>query len=117
MNYYSQWLVNSVGTYPKDVWEEVWNRNGREVFRHYHSMAWTLPRLLMMLKTNSAGVLFNPKFFETRHSGAIGKDIVAPKPIIQFPQGLVQPKFNVGTRGNGVDQARWPENLMTEVVA
>ena len=116
MNYYSQWLVNSVGVYPKDVWEDVWARNGKQVFRHYHHMGYTLPRFLQMLKQNSAAVLFNPQFFHKHHSGAIGKDIMVVKPIIQYPDGKVQLKFNVGTRSNGIDQPRWPENLMTEVV-
>ena len=80
-------------------------------------MQYTLPRFLQMLKQNSSSIIFNPAFFERRHSGAIGKDIICPKSIIDFPEGPVQLKFNVGTRGNGVDQARWPENLMTEVVA
>ena len=70
-----------------------------------------------MLKTNSADVLFNPDFFENRHSGAIGKDVRCIKPIIRYHEGSVQLKYNVGTRGNGVDQPRWPENLMTEIVA
>lgn len=80
-------------------------------------MGHTLARFVMMLKTYSAGTLFKPEFFEKRHSGAIGKDILCPKPVIQYPQGLVKLKFDVGTRGNGYDQARWPEDLMTEVVA
>ncbi|KAK7181919.1 hypothetical protein DPSP01_009516 [Paraphaeosphaeria sporulosa] len=117
LNYYSQWLVNSVGTYPTPVWEDVWSRNGKQVFRHYHNMQYTLGRLTAMLKQNAGPVVFNPEFFEVRHSKAIGKDIATPKPIIQFPEGKVQLKFNVGTRGNGVDQARWPKDLMTEVVA
>jgi hypothetical protein len=116
LNYYSQWLVNSVGTYPNPVWEDVWARNGKQVFRHYHNMPYTLGRFLAMLKQNAGSVILNPEFFETRHSKAIGEDITTPKPIIQFPEGKVQLKFNVGTRGNGVDQAKWPEDLMTEVI-
>ena len=108
--------MNSVGTYPKDVWEDVWTHNGREVFRHYHNMGYTVPRYIRMLKTLSAGVLLKPEFFELRHSGAIGKDIRCLKPIIQYPQGKVKLGFNVGTRGNGVDESCWPEDLMTEVV-
>lgn len=106
-----------MGTYPLGVWEDVWNRNGRQVFRHYHNMQYTLPRFLAMLKQNAGEVVLKPEFFERRHSGAIGKDILCPKPVIRFPQGPVQLRYNVGTRSNGVDQARWPENLMTEVVA
>lgn len=80
-------------------------------------MPHTLGQYLAMLKQNAGPVIFNPEFFEVRHSKAIGRDITTPKPIIQFPEGIVQLKFNVGTRGNGVDQAQWPQNLMTEVVA
>ncbi|KAF1851406.1 CoA-transferase family III [Cucurbitaria berberidis CBS 394.84] len=117
LNYYSQWLVNSVGVYPQEVWEDVWTRNGRQVFRHHHNMAYSLPRFLQMLKTNSAHILFNPDFFEDRHSGAIGKDIRCIKPIIRYPEGKVQLRYNVGTRGHGVDQPRWPNDLMCEIVA
>ena len=70
-----------------------------------------------MLMTNSSAVLFKPEFFELRHSGAIGKDVRGVKPIAQYPRGSVELGYNVGTRGNGVDQPMWPENLMTEVVA
>jgi hypothetical protein len=80
-------------------------------------MAYTLPRFMQMLKINSSGILFRPEFFETRHSGAIGKDVRVVRPIVQYPDGKVELKYNVGTRGNGVDQAQWPGNLMTEVVA
>ncbi|KAI4953633.1 hypothetical protein J4E91_002481 [Alternaria rosae] len=116
LNYYSQWLVNSVGTYPTDVWEDVWTRNGRQVFRHHHNMQYTLPLFMKMLFKNSGSVLFKPDFFEMRHAGAIGKDIKGVKPIIQYPQGNVKLGYNVGTRGNGVDKPAWPKNLMTEVV-
>ncbi|KAF2628901.1 CoA-transferase family III [Macroventuria anomochaeta] len=117
LNYYSQWLVNSVGVYPQGVWEDVWSRNGKQVFRHYHNMGYTLPRFMQMLKANAGDIILRPDFFEKRYSGAIGTDVLCPKPIIQYPGGKVELKYNVGTRGNGVDQPRWPEDLMTEVVA
>ncbi|KAJ4365453.1 hypothetical protein N0V95_000388, partial [Ascochyta clinopodiicola] len=82
LNYYSQWLVNSVGVYPHEIWEDVWTRNGRQVFRHYHNMGYTLPRFLQMLKANAGDVVLKPEFFEKRHSGAIGKDVLCVKPII-----------------------------------
>ncbi|XPS72553.1 hypothetical protein M3J09_004716 [Ascochyta lentis] len=116
LNYYSQWLVNSVGVYPQDVWDDVWTRNGRPVFRHYHNMNYTLPRFLQMLKANAGDVVLKPDFFEKRHSGAIGKDILCIKPIVQYPAGKVELRYNVGTRGNGVDQPKWPADLMTEIV-
>ena len=33
LNYYSQWLAESCGEYPDDVWQDVWARNGKQVFR------------------------------------------------------------------------------------
>lgn len=80
-------------------------------------MQYTLGRYMAMLKQNSGSILFNPDFFEARYSGAIGEVIAAIKPVIQFPDGAVQLRYNVGTRGNGIDQPRWPDNLMTEIVA
>lgn len=80
-------------------------------------MGYTLPRFLQMLNANAGDVVLKPSFFEKRHSGAIGKDISCVKPIIQYPDGNVELKYNVGTRGNGVDQPKWPEDLMTEIVA
>jgi hypothetical protein len=79
-------------------------------------MGYTLPRFLQMLQKNAAKTLFNPDFFELRHSGAIGKDVHCIKPIVRYPDGKVELGYNIGTRGNGVDQPKWPDNLMTEVV-
>jgi hypothetical protein len=79
-------------------------------------MGYTLSRFLQMLQKNSASTLFNPDFFELRHSGAIGKDVQCIKPIVRYPDGKVELGYNIGTRGNGVDQPRWPNDLMTEVV-
>jgi len=33
LNYYNQWLANTVGEYSDDIWQDVWKRNGQEVFR------------------------------------------------------------------------------------
>jgi hypothetical protein len=117
LNHYSQWLVNSVGVYPENVWQDVWTRNGRQGFRHFHNMAYTLPRFLQMIHKNVGKVLLQPEFFEIRHSGAIGKDVRVVKPIVQYPDGKVELKYNIGTCGNDVDQPRWPADLMTEIVA
>ncbi|KAH6668285.1 CoA-transferase family III domain-containing protein [Halenospora varia] len=116
LNYYSQWLVNSCGTYPSAVWEDVWTRNGRESFRHYQSMNVTLPRYLKMIKENSSDVLLQPEFFEVRESKVLGLKLRVVKPILRFTQNEVKLGYNVGTRGNGADAAKWPEDLLTEVV-
>ena len=116
LNYYSQWLVNSCGTYPDAVWQDVWTRNGRQVFRHYHNMGYLIPRYLEMLKETSSETVLNPKFFEKREAKTIGKKILTVKPIIQFPEGRVELGYTVGTRTNGVDQPRWPSDLYVETV-
>jgi crotonobetainyl-CoA:carnitine CoA-transferase CaiB-like acyl-CoA transferase len=33
LNYYNQWLVSCVGEYPARVWDKLWSRHGRMVFR------------------------------------------------------------------------------------
>jgi len=33
LNYYNQWLADSCGEYPKEIWQDVWQRNGKQVFR------------------------------------------------------------------------------------
>lgn len=33
LNYYNQWLADEVGEYPDQIWQDVWNRNGKKVFR------------------------------------------------------------------------------------
>ena len=117
LNYYNQWLVRSVGTYPEELWQELWKRNGKVVFRAEHNMGYTIPRVMRMIKENSGEVAFKPDFFEDRKSGALGVDVRTVKPIIKFTGDEVELGYNVGTRGNGFDQPRWPEDLMTEIVS
>ena len=115
LNYYNQWLAFVVGEYPPDVWRELWHRNGSEVFRHYHSMNYTIPRYLKMLQADRT--VLNLDFFEKRVSGALnGLVFRMPKPALNFPPDTVNLRFNVGTRGNGIDAPYWPDDLLTEVV-
>ncbi|KAF4989089.1 hypothetical protein FDECE_14814 [Fusarium decemcellulare] len=115
LNYYNQWLAKSVGEYDQHVWEAVWEKTGREVFRSYQSMNVTLPKFIAKMERD--GTLLNPQFFEKRVSGALnGLVFRTPKPVLQFPPGSVELGYNVGTRGNGVDQAHWPSDLSVEVV-
>lgn len=116
LNYYSQWLVNSCGVYPDSVWQDLWKRNGSPVFRHYHHMAYTLPRTMGMIKTHSGDKVFRPEFFTRYHVKTIGKDIQIVAPVLRFPDGQVEPGYAIGTRTNGVDKPKWPEDLSVEVV-
>ncbi|RFU33065.1 hypothetical protein B7463_g3302, partial [Scytalidium lignicola] len=117
LNYYSQWLVNSCGTYPPDVWEALWAHHGKPVFRHYHNMVYTIPELLMLLAKNSASALFQPSFFEIRESKAVNTRFKTLKPILNFEGNQVRLGYNVGTRSNWVDKPVWPEDLQIEVIA
>ncbi|KAL1880859.1 hypothetical protein Plec18167_003394 [Paecilomyces lecythidis] len=116
LNYYSQWLARSCRTYPEDVWQELWQRHGSPVFRHYDSMPRLLPAMVKLLYQHDAATLFNPSFFEPRQSKAVNMTFIQVKPIAQFENNAVELKYNVGTRSNGVDKPQWPEDLTTEIV-
>jgi hypothetical protein len=77
-------------------------------------MNYLLPRYMAMIAKNKK--LLQPSFFEDRESKAIGAVVRTIRPIIQFDNDQIQLKYNVGTRGNGKDAPRWPDDLMTEVV-
>lgn len=75
----------------------------------------TLPSHLRMLDEHQAPIL-NPNFFEIRKNRAIGIPVRTVKPILTFPEGMVKLGYNIGARGNGVDQPTWPEDLAKEIV-
>ncbi|KAK1255547.1 hypothetical protein MKX08_009542 [Trichoderma sp. CBMAI-0020] len=113
LDYYTNWLINNVGTYPEDVWKELWGRYGSPVFRHHDHMLQLLFRIMPLLKERS-GYLFDPSYFETRPAPNLGVSLRTVKPVLQFPDGVVKPGFTIGTRGNGVDKAEWPADLKTQ---
>lgn len=102
--------------YPKDVWNRVWEKNGKRVFRHYNNMTYSLPKTYKMLQDNSSDILFNPSFFEDRVARNLGVTIRSVKPIVQYPNGEIKLGYNVGCRSNGQDEPRWPKDLMVESV-
>lgn len=77
-------------------------------------MLHTLPRTLGLLKQHDSDSLLKPEFFEPRESKAVGTTFIQVKPIAQFPNGEVELGYNIGTRGNGVDDPVWPEDLSVE---
>ncbi len=79
-------------------------------------MSYLLPEMIGRLTKNSKDILFKPEFYEMRESKAVGHTFVQVKPIASFKDG-VELRYNVGTRTNGVDRAKWPEDLTTEIVA
>lgn len=120
LNYYSQWLINSVGTYPSDVWKQLWSESGMQPWRHYQNMGVTIPAYVGYLMQKKGVVLFKPEFFHEVESKAVGARFRCVRPIIQYKaseEEKVKPGFNVGTRGNGFDAPKWPEDLMVEIIA
>ncbi|KAI3318366.1 CoA-transferase family III [Xylariaceae sp. AK1471] len=115
LNYYSQWLVRSCGTYSDEVWQELWQRYGSPTFRHYHSMLYLLPAMMKLLVQHDSLTLFSPSFFQPMEAKYLDTTFIRPKPVAQFASG-VELKYHVGTRGNGVDQPVWPKDLTVEVV-
>lgn len=79
-------------------------------------MAHNVPIMSKLLQEYDAKILFNPQFFEMRTSKAVDGTFWVVKPVLQYDNNAVEMRYNVGTRGNGVDQPIWPEDLSTEVV-
>lgn len=76
-----------------------------------------LPKTLQAIRQSSGDRLFRPEFFtKVSAKETIGADMSIVAPILQYPDGEVKLGFNVGTRTNGVDQPRWPEDLSVQVV-
>lgn len=72
--------------------------------------------MICLLKKHDSKTLFKPEFFEMRESKANGHEFLEIKPVAQFRDGEVELRYNVGTRTNGVDKAKWPSDLGVEVV-
>lgn len=102
--------------YPPDVWERLWEKNGKRVVRHFQNVHRTLPGCMATLKETSSDVLFKEEFFEDRECANLGMFIRTVKPIVQFPDKEVELKYNVGTRSNGVDEPRWPDDIHVPVI-
>lgn len=80
-------------------------------------MNYTLREYFGMILQKSGGMpLLDPSFFEDRENKAVGSVFRTVKPIIKFDDDEVVLKYNVGTRGNGRDAPKWPEDLTTEIV-
>ncbi|KAI1907911.1 hypothetical protein LOZ12_005507 [Ophidiomyces ophidiicola] len=117
LDYYNNWLVQNVGMYPENIWNRLRKRYGSPVFRHYDHMLVIISRVMTLLKEHSPD-LFDAKFFETRPCPNLGISIRTIKPVVQFDE-IVKLGFDIGTRSNGVDEARWPSaayrHVATEV--
>jgi len=120
LNYYNQWLIRSVGTYPDHIFEQTRQETGHVSFRHWHTMGHTFPRMLGSLQKGPAAQrLFKADFFEDRDAEVAlgsGKKIRVMAPVLNFDAGKVRPGYHVGTRPNGIDAARWPDDLTSERV-
>lgn len=114
LTYYNQWLVRSCGEYPPEVWQQMWEKYDKFQFRAHQPMEITTPVIMKLMKERSNS--FGDEFFHVQRSKILGVDIRCVKPAIRYPHGEVELGFTVGTRGNGTDAPRWPEDLTTEVV-
>lgn len=62
--------------------------------------------------------ILKPEFFEDRRSPSVlGKKAFRAVKGVADWGGVVDLRYNVGTRGNGTDAARWPDDLAQEVVS
>lgn len=79
-------------------------------------MGYTLPSMIKLLHKYDEDTLFKDEFFERRKSKAMGHEYLQLKPVARFEDG-VRLGYNVGTRTNGMDKAKWPADLSVEVVS
>jgi hypothetical protein len=116
LNYYSQWLVNSVGVYPETVWQELWIQNGKMIFHSEDNNRILIPAFMSSLRKNHIDLFTNSAYYTIKHNNVLNKDFRIVKDCIQWPQGSVDFDYHIATRGNGVDQPRWPKDLSVEIV-
>jgi hypothetical protein len=116
LNYYSQWLVNSVGVYPDAVWQKLWAQHGKIVFHSEDNMTHTIYVFLRALQKNHIDLFTNPAFYIIKHNKAMNEDFRIVKNCIQWPQGSINFDHHIGTHSNGTDQPRWPKDLSVEIV-
>ncbi|KAF5353210.1 hypothetical protein D9756_007851 [Leucocoprinus leucothites] len=115
LNYYSQWLVSSCGIYTQEIWDDLWSQYGKFTFRCTDNRAIVVPAYMKMLEEKNTPT-FHEKYFEIRKNGALGVDVKTIKPVLRFEEESVKLGYNVGSRPNGTDVAKWPSDLMTEIV-
>lgn len=72
--------------------------------------------MLKLLHQFDENTLFQPSFFERYRSEAVDVTVVKVKPVARFKENVVELKYNVGTRGNGIDKPIWPDDLTVEIV-
>ncbi|KAJ7187607.1 CoA-transferase family III domain-containing protein [Mycena pura] len=122
LNYFNRWLTESCGEYPAEVWENIRKLHHYPTFSPQDNLPGISIRGIQLLMKNAPGRIVRPNWLEDRQSDAIGARVRTVKPIAEWEDNTdgsrgVQPGFNVGTRGNGVDAPRWPDNLLEEVIA
>ena len=116
LNYYCQWLINCVGTYPETIWQELWSEHGKMIFHSEDNKSVLLPSILGSLRNNSIDLFTNPAYYTIKHNNVLNADFRIVKDCIQWPTGSVDFDYCIATRPNGVDQPRWPNDLTVEVV-
>lgn len=107
-----------MGTYSPEVFDKVWAEHGRPVYRYWHNNGVSAPETVKRLKSGPASErILRPEFFEDRRSPSVlGEKLFRAVKGVADWRGVVDLGYNVGTRGNGVDAARWPDDLSQEVV-
>jgi hypothetical protein len=105
LTYYSLWLIQNVGKYDSETWEDIWGRYDNIVWRYDDDMGLTTPHMLKLMRER-APWLFKSDFFETAQ-GPMGRvRYVAPVVEIDKRRG----KYDVPTRDNVWDKPSWVQN-------
>ena len=116
LNYYCQWLINSVGVYPDEVWQELWTQHGKMVFHSEDNMRTTIPAFMHSLHQNHLELFTDPTYYIIKHNNVLNEDFRIVKDCIQWPPNSIDFDYQIAARGNGTDMPRWPKDLSVEIV-
>ena len=103
LNYYSQWLIKTVGKYKASEWQNLWNRYEKVTWRYNNGMGETTDKMLTLMKSHSPW-LFKDEFFETRQGPMGNVRYVAPVVSLGNQKG----RYDEPTRDNAYDEPVWP---------
>lgn len=106
-----------MGEYPKEVFEEVRERNHCPTLHHTDTMGEGMTLLVGDLIKYSTDTVWKPEHFVDNMVKHLGKKVRNVAPVLQFADGTVKPGFQIGARTNGLDKPHWPADLSVEVVS
>ncbi|KAJ5025796.1 hypothetical protein PSV08DRAFT_181106, partial [Bipolaris maydis] len=64
--------------YPTAVWQNLWARYNKPVFRHSNNTKEIFPTMLLLIQKLNGPIIFNTSFLEIREAKVLGATFVFP---------------------------------------